>query len=500
MTSTGLDVQLVPIAGQPGSLSISEVGGGMTAKELGILGSSSFGFIQGGDLNPALTLTTTLGSLSGGNGLNLSAGLQISNGGTNYTINLANCNTVQDVINAINGSGAGVKAQIDPSKTGLEVSSYTSGSDFTIGENGGWAATDLGLRTFNLQTPLADLNYGNGVGIFAGDAGSATPPSDFTITAANGYQFTVSLVGCTTVGDVIDKIDNLSNGTVQAQLVSTGNGIELVNNGPASGNITITSNINSTAAADLGLIPSGAQTATSSANTTAATSISWGGANSDLSIQANQAGPGGNAWIEFVNDAPQAGQETAQYDAADHILTVHIVNGATTAQEAIAAIQADPASNAAFTASLDTTSDPTNNGLGTITALTTFTGGGTAATLTGTDANPQETAGVFNSLLRMANALQSGDTSEVSRDIVQLQQASQNLSDCQAVLGAHEQSLSSTQTQLSSQNTQLQSLLSNDSDADLATVISQLTALQTAYQASLETIGQMFKMTLLNYL
>ena len=132
---------------------------------------------------------------------------------------------------------------------------------------------------------------------------------------------------------------------------------------------------------------------------------------------------------------PRAGQETAQYDAADHILTVHIVNGATTAQEAIAAIQADPASNAAFTASLDTTSDPTNNGLGTITALTTYTGGGTAATLTGTDANPQETAGVFNSLLRMANALQSGDTSEVSRDIVQLQQASQNLSDCQACPG-----------------------------------------------------------------
>ena len=89
----------------------------------------------------------------------------------------------------------------------------------------------------------------------------------------------------------------------------------------------------------------------------------------------------------------------------------------------------------------------------------------------------------------MSGALQSGDMTEVSRDITQLQQASQNLSDCQAVLGAREQSLSSAQTQLGSQNTQLQSLLSNDSDADLATVISQLTALQTAYQASLETIG-----------
>ena len=156
--------------------------------------------------------------------------------------------------------------------------------------------------------------------------------------------------------------------------------------------------------------------------------------------------------------------------------------------------------NPNFTASLDTTNDPDNDGSGTITALTTYTSGGTEATLTGTDVNPQETAGVFNSLLRMSTALQSGDMTEVSRDITQLQQASQNLSDCQAVLGEREQSLSSAQTQLGSQNTQLQSLLSNDSDADLATVISQLTALQTAYQASLETIGQMFKMTLLNYL
>ena len=134
--------------------------------------------------------------------------LQITNGGATYTIDLSGCTTVEDVINAINGSGAGVKAQIDSTKTGLEVSSYTSGSDFTIGENGGYAATDLGLRIFNLSTPLANLNYGGGVGIFTGDAGSNITPYDFTITAPGGYQFNVSLVGCTTVGDVINKIND----------------------------------------------------------------------------------------------------------------------------------------------------------------------------------------------------------------------------------------------------------------------------------------------------
>ena len=56
------------------------------------------------------------------------------------------------------------------------------------------------------------------------------------------------------------------------------------------------------------------------------------------------------------------------------------------------------------------------------------------------------------------------------------------------------------QTQLASENTQLQSNMSNNADADLATVISTLTGQQVAFQASLETEAQMFKMTLLNYL
>ena len=81
-----------------------------------------------------------------------------------------------------------------------------------------------------------------------------------------------------------------------------------------------------------------------------------------------------------------------------------------------------------------------------------------------------------------------------------MQQASQNLSVTQASLGAEEQTLSSVQTQLTSQNTQLQSLLSSNQDVDMATVISNLTAQQVAYQASLQVMAQMFKMTLLNYL
>ena len=44
--------------------------------------------------------------------------MQIVNDGQTYSVNLANCKTVEDVLNAINGSGAGVLAQINSTKTG----------------------------------------------------------------------------------------------------------------------------------------------------------------------------------------------------------------------------------------------------------------------------------------------------------------------------------------------------------------------------------------------
>ena len=81
------------------------------------------------------------------------------------------------MINALNSSGAGLVAQINSSGTGLEVYSNLSGCDFSIGENGGQTAADLGLRTFNDNTPLSDLNHGAGVAAAAGDSQrSPSPP------------------------------------------------------------------------------------------------------------------------------------------------------------------------------------------------------------------------------------------------------------------------------------------------------------------------------------
>ncbi len=120
--------------------------------------------------------------------------------------------------------------------------------------------------------------------------------------------------------------------------------------------------------------------------------------------------------------------------------------------------------------------------------------------LSGADVNPQQTQSIFSALINLSNALQSNDSAGQQQAMTMLTNSTQNLSNVRADLGAQEQGLSTVSTQLASQKTQLQSTMSTDYDADMAQVLSEFTAAQTAYQASLEATGAMLKMTLLNYL
>ena len=96
------------------------------------------------------------------------SGIQIVNGGNTYTIDFTAAETVEDLLNTLNGSEAGLLAEINQTKTGIDVRSRLSGCNFAIGENGGLTATQLGLRTFTEETRLEDLNFGRGVDDYEG--------------------------------------------------------------------------------------------------------------------------------------------------------------------------------------------------------------------------------------------------------------------------------------------------------------------------------------------
>lgn len=205
---------------------------------------------------------------SGGRGVpfDRSAGLQITNAGTTHVISLASAETIEDVLAILNGSGAGVLAEINAQGTGIDVRSRISGTGFSIGENGGQTATQLGLRTFTESTRLADLNFGRGVSDYEGT--SPLGNVDFRITRSDGVSFDIDVHGAQTIGDILDRINNnpVNLGTAPplvARLAQFGNGIELVDFSAGPGTLTVTRLNSSLAAVDLGLVPAGQDTASS---------------------------------------------------------------------------------------------------------------------------------------------------------------------------------------------------------------------------------------------
>jgi len=210
---------------------------------------------------------------SGGSGapFDASSGLRIVSGQSTYTLTFDDAETVEDLLNIINGSEAGLHAEIIADGSGINVRSRLSGADLQIGENGGQTATQLGIRSFTGATRLDALNRGVGVPAKRDSYQENPPPfvTDFTITASDGVgtvDLPIDVSSAETVQDVIDLINNhaLNNTAgvaVTARLNVTGNGIELVDG--AGQPLTITSAEGSQAAEYLGLLAADTTTVTS---------------------------------------------------------------------------------------------------------------------------------------------------------------------------------------------------------------------------------------------
>jgi flagellin-like hook-associated protein FlgL len=476
---------------------------------------------QNGGGQPPLTaanLPTQTITTSGGNGYAFdTSGLQVTSNGQTDTVNVSGDQTVGDLLTSINSSGAGLDATINPAQNGINVSSRVSGGTFSIGENGGKTATQLGIRTFADSTPLSQLNLGAGVGVNTVAPGG----TDFTITETlagipNPVSFNVSIAGDTTVGSGVNSVIHSINAAaqaagagVQAQLATTGNGIELVDTNPANGPITVaeyfgpnpqnTTVPQSTAAVDLGLIPAGQTSATSQPAATAGGSES-SGPDSGLVFQAVNPGTAGNVQVVFqVNAGITEGNETVNYDSSANTLTFQI-SPQTTANDIIAALGNNPAASAAFSASLDTSTDPANNGGGVVQPQQFALAGGADVALTGSDTNPQQTDSVFTALLSLSTALSNNDSAAEQQAMTLLSNSMQSLGNARQYLGVQEQSLATITTQIGNDTNNLQSAMSTDYGTDMATAISGYTSAEIAYQATLQLAASTFRVTLLNYL
>jgi flagellar hook-associated protein 3 FlgL len=126
--------------------------------------------------------------------------------------------------------------------------------------------------------------------------------------------------------------------------------------------------------------------------------------------------------------------------------------------------------------------------------------GMTTASITGSDVNPGETNSIFNSLVRLRDALRTNDAQGINRAVGLIDGSAQQLNFNRAEVGARQQVLDTVTDRLSTETIDLKAALSNEIDVDLPSAISNLTSQQAAFQAALQLAGQLHQLSLLNYL
>ncbi len=473
-------------------------------------GSVGAGLVTANSPGTPWGITDNSGS---GTTLDLAAGLQITNGAAPFVINTSGAETVEDLLNLLNQPENGLFAELNESRTGIDVRTRRSGADFSIGENGGQLAEQLGIRSFTEDSRLEDFNRGTGVikePIVLAN-GEVDPTSvfgnEFTIEITDGgvtSTYSIDLVGdpndpsddIRTVDQLFDQITDDTGGVVTASLSTVGNGITLTTGLPA--------------------LPSSGTVALETAT---------------LSFTADTPGVAGNRALTLaVIDTGGSGPAVANLSGDDIVVDLQ---GADSSTDDIAAAISLALPGYTVTSDVNVAVATTSPVVGSPPAGFTTTGGSEAGadsiTVTGDaaqrlgffsqEADPQqivsfsgsvtsenrvtiEVDSVFNSLIRLAEALRGGEDAvpDIGAAIERLDDDLDRATAGRGEVGARLQSLESLQFRLEDEEVELRSTLSQELDVDLTEAISEFTSRQFALQASLQTTANLLQMSILNFI
>ena len=264
---SGNSLSITPVSGP---ITISDLDGGTTAADIGLVGSFVPGATSSGsDLDPKITTLTSIADLSG---VSFPMGsIRLENGGQIREVDLSGVETVGELVAAIDELEIGVRVEIDEDARRINFRNELSGAHLSISEvAGGSTATQLGVRTLGGSTLLSDFNDGRGVGSVSGGFDPITglpDPAldmDFNVTLTDGTSFDVDISGAGSVDDLLASINDAAVAAglsvpsdFSAGLVADGNGIQLQDTLGGSSSLTVTRLNNSTAAEDLGILGEG---------------------------------------------------------------------------------------------------------------------------------------------------------------------------------------------------------------------------------------------------
>ena len=256
----------------PINLTFADTAQGTTAADLGLTQTGAFTATDdaGDDLNPRLSWLSPIANLD-----DLPLGqIRIRNGGQTRLVDLSEAETLQDVRNAVEATGLGVRVELDAERGTIDLVSELAvavGNGLSVEEVQGNldTASRLGIRSFAAQTEVSSLNDGRGVRIIDGQADPVTGDvtternTDFRVTLGDGRSFDVDLrpQDLTTISAITQRINQAAidagvnvPGEFEAGTLEFGpGGIGLQQGGGIPGSLRVESLNASPALRDLGL-------------------------------------------------------------------------------------------------------------------------------------------------------------------------------------------------------------------------------------------------------
>ena len=477
-------LRLTPSAG---TVAVSNVIGSSLATDLGIA-STAVAQVNGGDINPGITLQTTLASLNGGAGIGATAGtgLVINNGGQTHTIDLSTATTIEDVFNLIRTADPDLNLGFNDAKNGLAISSRVSGADFSIGENnGGSNAAGLGIATFSASTSLSELNYGRGVDVDTG--------KQLQIIRRDGTTVNLDLSGTKTVQDVIDRINDFEvfDGTTPLADLNLGQGVPVgattlditcrdgsVANVSLAGDASVQDVLDSINAVDPGNLVAGIDPNTN------AFQITDNSGTCPLSIA-------GNAVSDALGLAVTEGGTDNSVPLQGNFVPIKLQVTLNTTGNGLTIFDASgtgpleiPANEIAYALGIDGIETGTDPLVG----------------LVGDEPNPKESTGVLSLLSRLENSLRDGNDQEIGRIGGLLDTEIARVNRVRGDIGSRMSVLEESNNRLKDQEVKIKEAISNEFETDLTEVIIEITQRQNAFQANLQVTSQALQLTLLSYL
>lgn len=445
------------------------------------------------DLDPALSMTTRLEDLAGAQATGISRGVIVfdeSSGAGRFQVDLAEADTIGDVVDLINDAAATAGSTITASlsSTGLTISSSSSALTITD-QAGGSVADNLGILAEVATTGTIDgldlnrrISAGTLIGELNGGAGLDLT-AEFTITNGNTTA-TIDLSAAVTVQDMLNKINN-AGVYVRAEINESGSGLDVLNQ--VSGMTMTIAESGGLTATTLGIRSFHADSVLSELNFGQGVEIVDGeddfqvmakdGSTFDVDLDgavtvgdvldainaaATEAGVGVSASMASVGNGIRLVDQTGGSDA----LSVVALNGSFAADDLGLLKAADPAETE----------------------------------LIGDDANPVRVDSVLSALMDLETALRNDNTSAITDAGDRIAGFLDHVAQVRGILGARAKEMLERSTHTATAVFATQKLLASVEDLDYTEAITQFQKAQTALQANLLTGARILNTSLMDFI